>query len=84
MIVRARFRAEDSLPGTPPSPEARALAVAYAIESAIEEGRYRSAAEVARVLGVTRARMSKVLGERWAPVEVQERVLGQRQQGETW
>ncbi len=76
MIVSARFRELEPVPGQTPSPEARALALAYAIEAALEEGRYRSPAEAARALGVTRARMSQLMKRRWVPVEVQEAVIG--------
>jgi len=75
VIVRARFRAEEPRPGTPPSPEARAIALAYAIEAAVEDGRYRSAATGARALGVTRARMSQLIRRRWATLAKQERWL---------
>jgi len=58
--------------------EARHLALAYAVEIAVEEERYRSVAEVARALGLSRARLSQVMRRRWAPVAVQEVALGAR------
>jgi len=45
--------------GTPAPREARALALAYAIEAALEDGRFRSAAKIAGTLGLTRARLSQ-------------------------
>ena len=42
------------------SPTARSLSLAHYIEDAVEKGVYRSAAEVAAALGVTRARVSQV------------------------
>ena len=56
--------------------EARHLALAYAVEIAVEEERYRSVAEVARALGLSRARLSQVMRRRWAPAGDQERALG--------
>ena len=51
------------------------LALAYAIEAAVEDGQFRSVAEVARALGLSRARLSQVSRRRWAPVGEQERAL---------
>ena len=76
MIVTARFRPEEPFAGAQASQEARLLALAYAVEAAVEEGRFRSVAEVARALGLSRARLSQVMWRRWAPVAEQERVLG--------
>jgi hypothetical protein len=75
VIVRARFRVEDAGPGTTVPPEARLLALAYAIERAVEDGRFGSVAEVARALGLTRARLSQVMRRRWASAELQVRAL---------
>lgn len=51
------------------------LAMAYALETANEEEQYPSAADGARPLGVTRARMSQLMRRRWAPVAEQDRIL---------
>ena len=75
MIVKARFRPEEPVAGAPASQEARLLALAYVVEAAVEEGRFRSVAEVARALGLSRARLSQVMRRRWAPVGEQQRVL---------
>ena len=72
MIVRGRFRAEEAEPGIPASQEARLLALAYAIEAAVEDGRFRSVAEVARALGLSRARLSQVMRRRWVSIGEQE------------
>jgi hypothetical protein len=77
MIVKARFREVDPVQGEAPSAEARLLALAYVIEAAVEDGRYRSVAEVAKVLGLSRARLSQLLRRRWAEVRVLERILGE-------
>jgi Arc/MetJ-type ribon-helix-helix transcriptional regulator len=79
-VVRVRFREvlEPVEPIAGPSAEARLLAMAYAVEQAVEGGRYRSVAEVARALGVSRARLSQVMRRRWAPVGEQNRWLGAR------
>jgi hypothetical protein len=73
--LRARFREQDPVPGDAASAEARMLALAYAVEAAVEDGRYRSAAEVARMIGVSRARMSQVMKARWNSVAGQEESL---------
>jgi hypothetical protein len=75
MIVRARFREPDPVPGGTASAEARDLALAYVVEQAVEDGRYRSVAEVAKVLGLSRARLSQVTRRRWASVYEQERAI---------
>ncbi len=75
MIVRARFKPAKSVPVEAVSAEARMLALAYAVNEAVENGRYASVADVARAFGVSRARMSQVLRRRWAMVEDQERAL---------
>lgn len=73
MIVRARFREEEEQveAAPPPSTEARLLALAYSIEAAVEDGSYRSVAEVAMVLGLSRSRLSQVMRRRWAEVRTQ-------------
>lgn len=53
----------------------RALAMAYALDKAIESGRYRSASDAAKALGVTGAQVSHVLLLRLLPIDVQEDVL---------
>ncbi len=63
--------------GTAASAEARALALAYVVEADVEDGRFRSVAEVARALGLSRARLSQVMRRRWAGVAAQERILGE-------
>jgi predicted XRE-type DNA-binding protein len=75
VIVRARFWPDELVPGETTSSEARMLALAYAVEAAIEEGRFRSMAEVAGVLGLSRSRLSQVMRRRWAPVGEQEQRL---------
>ena len=83
MIVRARFRdAEETVePKEAASAEARLLALAYVVEQAVESGRYRSVAEVATALGLSRSRLSQILRVRWSPDAEQHRVLGARPQG---
>jgi hypothetical protein len=75
VIVRARFREPEAVPIEAASPEARALALAYVIEQAVEDERYRSVAEVAAALGLSRARLSQVLRMRWVSVGEQEQRL---------
>jgi hypothetical protein len=55
--------------------KARQLALAYAIERAIEAGEFRSYGDVARALGITQPRVSQVTGLLLLPPAVQERVL---------
>lgn len=63
----------------PPSPvvsrAARQLALAYWIERQIDAGRLVDLADAARVLSVTRARVTQIANLRLLPVDVQERVL---------
>lgn len=49
-------------PQGPPSRQARLLALAYKVERMIDSGELRDYAEAARRLGVSRARMSQVMG----------------------
>lgn len=51
------------------------LALAHLIERKIESGEIRDYAEAARLLGVTRARMSQLLDLVLLPVDTQERIL---------
>jgi hypothetical protein len=77
VIFRARFREMDEqveAVAAPPA-EARRLALAYVVEQAVESGRYRSVAEVAAALGLSRARLSQVSRMRWASVGEQEQRL---------
>ncbi len=68
-------------PGPPPEPVrrparvARMLALAHRLEAAIERGEYADRAEVARVLGFTRARISQLLDLTLLAPDIQERVL---------
>jgi predicted XRE-type DNA-binding protein len=55
--------------------KARQLALAYAIERAIEAGEFRSYGEVARALGITQPRVSQVMALMLLPPALQERVL---------
>jgi hypothetical protein len=57
VIVRARFREiDETVPREAPSPEARRVALAYAVEETVEAERFRSLAEVASALGLSRSR----------------------------
>lgn len=73
--LHQRFRDAEPVPVEAPSLEARLLALAYAIEVAVEDGRFRSVAEGAALLGLSRSRLSQVMRRRWAPVEKQEQSL---------
>ena len=57
------------------SSTARSLALAHYIEEAVESGVYRSAAEVAAALGVTRARVSQIEMLLRLDPSTQERIL---------
>lgn len=61
----------------PPSRRARQLALAYAIDRAIESGELRDYADAARRLGVSRARISQIVGLLGMLVWEQEAVLGE-------
>jgi predicted XRE-type DNA-binding protein len=55
--------------------KARQLALAYAIERAIEAGEFRSYGDVAKALGVTQPRVSQVMNLMLLPRSVQEQML---------
>ena len=59
----------------PPSRAARQLALAYHIERLVDDGAIKDYAEAARMLGVTRARMSQVMNLLVLSPEFQERIL---------
>ncbi len=59
----------------PPSRAARMLALAHHVKRLIEVGELGDYAQAARVLGVTRARMTQVMGLVLLAPEIQERVL---------
>lgn len=75
MIVRASFRQVAPEPAEVISAEARMLTLAYVVEQAVEDGHYRSAAEVAAALGLSRARLSQVMRARWSPILEQEAAI---------
>lgn len=71
-----RFKKEQPKePEKRPARIALQLALAYCIQKAIETGEIRDQAEAARVLGVTRARVSQLLDLTLLPPDVQERLL---------
>jgi len=51
------------------------LALAHKLQQAIDQGKVKDGAEVARRLGVSRARVAQVLGLALLPLADQERVL---------
>ena len=55
--------------------KARQLALAYAIERAIEAGEFRSYGDVARALGVSQPRVSQVMALLMLPAAVQDGML---------
>jgi hypothetical protein len=67
----------------PPPPEpvhrparvARMLALAHRLQEAIERGEYQDRAELARVLGVTKARVSQILDLTLLAPEIQDEIL---------
>ena len=58
-----------------PAKVAVLLALAHRLREAIDEGVVESAAEAARLLGVTRARVTQILDLALLPVAVQEEIL---------
>ncbi len=57
------------------SPAARQLALAYWIDRRIESGELRDLADAARLIGVSRARMTQIANLLLLPLDVQEQVL---------
>jgi len=70
---RASARLEE-LDGLVAEAEARLLVLSFVVERAVEDGRFLSVAEVADVLGLSRARLAQIMRQRRAPV-VQEILL---------
>lgn len=79
--VSIRGRIEEELPRTPASPLpqvprlARMLALAYLVDRLVEDGKLWDYAHAARVLGVSRARMTQIVNLACLPVREQEDVL---------
>ena len=68
-------RSAPAAENAPPSRNARQLALAYHIEALIEEGRLQSYAHAARVLGVTRARLTLIMNLLTLAPQIQNRIL---------
>ena len=58
-----------------PARVARLLALAHRLQEAIDRGDYQDRAELARVLGVTKARVSQILDLTLLAPEIQEEIL---------
>jgi len=86
-LYRARKGCRVTLSTSPPPPRpvhvpvrrpariAIMLALAHKLQQAIDEGKVKHGAEVARRLGVSRARVAQILELALLPVQEQERVL---------
>ncbi|UCC32057.1 MAG: hypothetical protein JSU86_07205 [Phycisphaerales bacterium] len=59
---RNRRRRDAAPQQQPVAPVVRTIVLAYQIEQAVQEGRARDYAEVARQIGMTRARVSQIMG----------------------
>ena len=59
----------------PISPLVRSIVLAYQIEQAIKEGRARDCADVAKQTGLTRARVSQIMGLLRLPPAIIEKLL---------
>ena len=59
---RSRRRRDAAPKQQPVAPVVRTIVLAYQIEQAVHEGRARDYAEVARRIGMTRARVSQIMG----------------------
>ncbi len=68
-------------PGRRPAKVALQLALAHRIQRAIEAGEVKDQAEAARMLGLTRARVSQLLGLTLLAPDIQERLLDAEDQG---
>jgi len=65
----------ENAPTRPPCRAARMLALAHLIDRKVEAGEIKSYAEVARALGVSRARMTQIVNLLNLPADVQEDIL---------
>ena len=61
-----------------PSRVARQLALAYYIEQLIESGELKNYSTAAKMLGLSRARLSQVVNLRFLPIATQEEILSGR------
>ena len=66
---------EPPVPTNVPTRLGRQLALAHHVERLVEDGTLRDSAEAARILGVTRARMSQIVNLLALSPALQERVL---------
>ena len=80
--VSAQLQAEDAAAGTPITPStlpvtrvARQLALAHSIEQLVEQEGVKNLAEVARVIGVSRARVTQIVGLLGLSPQLQELIL---------
>jgi len=71
----AATREAESQPHRPVSRTARLLALAYYVERQVEARAIKDYAEAARVLGMSRGRMTQVMDLRWLPSKAQEAIL---------
>lgn len=78
VTVNVLLRAQPPDPGPPPERiprAARVLALAHKWRGLIRSGAVRDQAELARLVGVSRARVTQVMGLLWLAPDVQEAVL---------
>jgi len=78
VTVNVRMRAEEPDPAPPPERiprAARVLALAHKWRGLIRSGAVKDQAELARLVGVSRARVTQVMGLLWLAPDVQEAVL---------
>ena len=74
--VRAVVPAVPAIPAPPPPTRiARQLALAFWIERAIDDGRLRSYSHAAKILGVSRARVSQIVDLTLLEAATQEKIL---------
>jgi hypothetical protein len=73
--TRQRRRPEPVRPDCSVSPALRSIVLAFQIEQAVKEGRARDYADVARQIGMTRARVSQIMRLLRLPTNLLESVL---------
>ena len=85
MQLRAKIRKKRMPSDSPKAPtrstteiprSLRLLALAHRWHRLIDDGEIRDQAEIARLMGLSRARVTQIIDLRWLPPEVQERVVG--------
>jgi len=85
--VKAKIRKKRAASNSPEEPPRRTteiprslrlLALAHRWHRLIDNGEIKDQAEIARLMGLSRARVTQIMDLRWSPPEVEEGVVSER------